>query len=134
MGLSTWWRDETTPSPDVSASKRPSASPEDFVHVYADTGRGAASAGTFTRVMLARGTNPPRGVDCDRPVGEAKPAGRTAQHRLARAHGGTGAWVEGALTSGSGIGAICRPLTDGLRSVVEAGSGVRAFTTLHRAA
>ena len=27
-------------------------------------------------------------------------------------HTPIGAWVEGALTSGAGIGAICRPLTD----------------------
>jgi hypothetical protein len=42
---------------------------------------------------------------------EAKPAGRRAREAPAESTVGIGAWVEGALTSGTGIGAICRPLT-----------------------
>ena len=82
------------------------------VTISAQFGCGSDTTVAHGPFWLAEG---PCGDHTMRPVVEANPAGRTARRRLAQEHGGIGAWVEGALTSGSGIGAICRPLTDWLR-------------------
>ena len=67
-----------------------------------------------------------RGTETPGWRGESQPEGRRGCVRLGTTVR-TGARVEGALTSGAGIGAICRPLTDWLQSRVEArtcGSGL----------
>jgi hypothetical protein len=46
----------------------------------------------------------------EKPSVTVQPFGGSARSALDQSQGG--AWVEGALTSGCGLGAICRPLTD----------------------